>query len=224
MFRGIITFPVYLNPKKSLWTLSYSRIYWNSRASFPLSTIFFHSENHKLLSTFRLRNPILRAWCMASAFENKQDARLDGNPSPLLHPITSSPSDYISTSEAAPPPPATSTLNCSVCRNVVLKYTAPWNTTLLTSCNWEKMTNGADKFCLLQTNHKQAPTHVLHCSPCNIMLSNGSHINYFTPNVIGHQVYWFIGKICMRLAASGAAIAVKSRAMEPVNNVKKTVS
>jgi hypothetical protein len=37
------------------------------------------------------------------------------------------------------------------------------------------------------------------------------------PNVIGRQACSFIGKICMRLAASGALAAVKRRAVEPVN-------
>jgi hypothetical protein len=44
MFRGIVTFPVYLKPKRSLWTLSHSTIHWNSRISFPVCIIFIHSE------------------------------------------------------------------------------------------------------------------------------------------------------------------------------------
>jgi hypothetical protein len=32
--------------------------------------------------------------------------------------------------------------------------------------------------------------------------------NYFIPNVIDQQAYWFIGKIRMRLAAGGAPVAV----------------
>jgi hypothetical protein len=44
--------------------------------------------------------------------------------------------------------------------------------------------------------------------------------NYFIPNVIGRQACWFIGKICMRLAAGGKPVAVKRRAVEPVNKLK----
>jgi hypothetical protein len=39
--------------------------------------------------------------------------------------------------------------------------------------------------------------------------------NYFIPNVIGQQAYWFIGKIRMRFAAGGAPAAVKRRAVNP---------
>jgi hypothetical protein len=39
--------------------------------------------------------------------------------------------------------------------------------------------------------------------------------NYFIPNVTGRQACWFIGKICMRLTASGTLVAMK-----PVNKVK----
>jgi hypothetical protein len=38
--------------------------------------------------------------------------------------------------------------------HVVLKYTTPWCTTLLTNCNWKQMANGVDNCCLLLTNHK----------------------------------------------------------------------
>jgi hypothetical protein len=37
--------------------------------------------------------------------------------------------------------------------------------------------------------------------------------NYIIPNVIGQYEYWFIGKIRMFLAADGAPVAVKRRAM-----------
>jgi hypothetical protein len=37
--------------------------------------------------------------------------------------------------------------------------------------------------------------------------------NYFIPNVIGQQAYWFIGKICIRLVAGSASVAVKRRAI-----------
>jgi hypothetical protein len=39
------------------------------------------------------------------------------------------------------------------------------------------------------------------------------------PNVIDHQAYRFIGKIRMRLAASGAPIAVKRRAVNKGKNL-----
>jgi hypothetical protein len=42
----------------------------------------------------------------------------------------------------------------------------------------------------------------------------------FIPNVIGRQACRFIGKIRMRLAASGSPAAVKRRAVEPVSKVK----
>jgi hypothetical protein len=46
------------------------------------------------------------------------------------------------------------------------------------------------------------------------------NVNYFIPSVIGHQACWFIGKIRIRLAAGGAPVAVKRRAVEPVNRCK----
>jgi hypothetical protein len=51
--------------------------------------------------------------------------------------------------------------------NIALKYTAPWHTTLLTSCKWEQMANGANNCCLLLTNNNQTPKHEPHCSPWN---------------------------------------------------------
>jgi hypothetical protein len=44
--------------------------------------------------------------------------------------------------------------------------------------------------------------------------------NYFITNVIGYHACWFIGKICTCITASGALVAVKCKAMEPVNKVK----
>jgi hypothetical protein len=43
---------------------------------------------------------------------------------------------------------------------------------------------------------------------------------YFIPNVIGGQACSFLGKICMRLVASGAPSAVKHRTVESVKKVK----
>jgi hypothetical protein len=45
--------------------------------------------------------------------------------------------------------------------NVTLKYTAPWQNTLLTNCNCEQTANVADNCCPLLTNHKQIPIHEL---------------------------------------------------------------
>jgi hypothetical protein len=56
------------------------------------------------------------------------------------------------------------------------------------------------------------------CEECLHVGLNGQHFqhllwsvncNYFIPNVIGQQAYLFTGKICMRLAAGSAVIAVK---------------
>jgi hypothetical protein len=44
--------------------------------------------------------------------------------------------------------------------------------------------------------------------------------SYFIPTVIGRQAWWLTGKIRMRLTASGAPVAMKRRAVEPVNKVK----
>jgi hypothetical protein len=44
--------------------------------------------------------------------------------------------------------------------------------------------------------------------------------NYFTPKFMGRQACWFIGKIRLRLAAGGAMVAVKHRAVELVNKIK----
>jgi hypothetical protein len=44
--------------------------------------------------------------------------------------------------------------------------------------------------------------------------------NCYILNVIGRQACWFVGKIRMRHAAGGCPVAVKRRAMEPVNKVK----
>jgi hypothetical protein len=44
--------------------------------------------------------------------------------------------------------------------------------------------------------------------------------NYFIPNVIAQQAYWFISKICVRLAAGGAPVAVKRRSMTKSTNVR----
>jgi hypothetical protein len=42
------------------------------------------------------------------------------------------------------------------------------------------------------------------------MPSSGPQVKLpFIPNVIGHQAHLFIGKIRIRLSASGAAVAVK---------------
>jgi hypothetical protein len=58
--------------------------------------------------------------------------------------------------------------------HIALKYTTP-----LTTYHWEQMANGADNCCLMLTNHKQTPTHELHCSLWNIMLSSSPQVNYF---------------------------------------------
>jgi hypothetical protein len=42
-------------------------------------------------------------------------------------------------------------------------------------------------------------------------------------NIIGHQAYWFIGKIHMRLAAGGAPVAIKRRAMNQSTKFKNSV-
>jgi hypothetical protein len=42
----------------------------------------------------------------------------------------------------------------------------------------------------------------------------------FIPNVIGRQACWFVGNIRMHLAASGAPVVMKRRAVEPVNKAK----
>jgi hypothetical protein len=47
-----------------------------------------------------------------------------------------------------------------------------------------------------------------------------ANCNDFIPNVIGYQACWFIGKIRMPLAASGAPVAAKRRTVEPVNKIK----
>jgi hypothetical protein len=44
--------------------------------------------------------------------------------------------------------------------------------------------------------------------------------NYFIPNVIGRQACSFVGKIRMGYAASGTPVAVKRKAVEPVNEVR----
>jgi hypothetical protein len=44
--------------------------------------------------------------------------------------------------------------------------------------------------------------------------------NYFIPNVIGGQACWFVCKIRLRLAASGAPAVVKRRAVDPVHTLK----
>jgi hypothetical protein len=107
--------------------------------------------------------------------------------------------------------------------HVALKYTAPWRTTLRTNCSWEQMANGATNCCMLLINHKQTPMHELYCSPWNIMPSSGPQVNYFPSfqKLSAHHACWFICKIRMRLAASGAPVAVQRRAVEPVNKVKK---
>jgi hypothetical protein len=46
--------------------------------------------------------------------------------------------------------------------------------------------------------------------------------NYFpfNPNIIGHQAYWFIGKICICLAAHSAPVTMKSRAVNRSTKLK----
>jgi hypothetical protein len=57
--------------------------------------------------------------------------------------------------------------------HTALKYTAPWQNTLLANCNQAQLASGADNCCLLLIYNKQIPTHELHCMPWNIMLSSG---------------------------------------------------
>jgi hypothetical protein len=47
--------------------------------------------------------------------------------------------------------------------------------------------------------------------------------NYFITNVIGQQVYWFICKILMNLAAGGALVAVNCRALSWSTKVKSSL-
>jgi hypothetical protein len=68
----------------------------------------------------------------------------------------------------------------------ILDYVA--SSGMLTNCNWEKITNGADSCCLLLINHKQTPTHEPQCSSWHIIPSTGSQINYFP----SFQTLWAI--------------------------------
>jgi hypothetical protein len=55
--------------------------------------------------------------------------------------------------------------------------------------------------------------------------SNGPQ-NYLLPvipNVIGHQAYWFIGKIRMGLVAGGAPVVVKRRAVNRSTKVRTSL-
>jgi hypothetical protein len=47
--------------------------------------------------------------------------------------------------------------------------------------------------------------------------------NYFIPNIISQQAYWFIGKICIDLTASGALVAVKCSTMNRSTKVQTSL-
>jgi hypothetical protein len=47
--------------------------------------------------------------------------------------------------------------------------------------------------------------------------------NHFFPNVIGQQLYWFINKICMSLAASDEPVAVKRITMNQSTTVRTSL-
>jgi hypothetical protein len=46
------------------------------------------------------------------------------------------------------------------------------------------------------------------------------HYNYTSFRTFGQQAYQFVDKIRMLLAAGGASVAAKRRAVEPANKVK----
>jgi hypothetical protein len=48
-------------------------------------------------------------------------------------------------------------------------------------------------------------------------------MNHTAPNVIGHQAYWFIGRICMCLAAGSASVTMKHRAVNQSTNLRTSL-